>query len=199
MHASTIKVTRLPHRIDPDPSRVIARLFTPGGEARIRRIIHRILQISEPIARDRLSTIEEHFKKNHPDIEEILIDHFNEIKEYIPQNFKLNKQRKRLIGAYFTMEYAIEAAALFNPSMVPMADQSELPEGSTRFLMSLRATGEGHVSSIVFRRGVIDAENNIILEQGSPYSRPLKVCTVNLSLSRTSKIWGRIWKPLKAV
>ena len=72
------------------------------------------------------------------------------------------------------MEYAIESAALFNPSIVPAADQSGLPRGSTRFLMSLRATGEGHVSSIVFRRGVIDKNNHIIIETNSPLSRPLK-------------------------
>ncbi|MFB3110897.1 MAG: glycoside hydrolase family 130 protein, partial [Gemmatimonadales bacterium] len=82
---------------------------------------------------------------------------------------------KLLIGTYFTMDYAIEAAALFNPSIVPVRDQHGLPPGSTRFLMSLRATGEGHISSIVFRRGVIDKDNHIIIETASSVSRRLKI------------------------
>jgi predicted GH43/DUF377 family glycosyl hydrolase len=72
------------------------------------------------------------------------------------------------------MEYSIESAALFNPSMVPAANQSGLPDGSTRFLMSLRATGEGHISSIVFRNGVIDKNNNIIIEDATPQTLPLE-------------------------
>ena len=175
MYTSPVKVTRLEHRINPDPSRVIARPFIPGGETRIRGIVDRVLRIPETEARAMLTWLEEHFRKNHPDIEEILLDHYDKVKEYNPDDKDLTEERRRLIGAYFTMEYAIEAAALFNPSMVPAFDQSGLPEGSLRFLMSLRATGEGHISSIVFRRGVIDRENNIIMEQRSPYNRQLKV------------------------
>jgi len=175
VYASPVKVTRLEHRINPDPSRVIARPFIPGGETRIRGIVDRVLRIPETEACAMLTRLEEHFRKNHPDIEEILLDHYDNVKEYNPDDKDLTEERRRLIGAYFTMEYAIEAAALFNPSMVPALDQSGLPEGSLRFLMSLRATGEGHISSIVFRRGVIDRENNIIMEQRSPYNRQLKV------------------------
>jgi hypothetical protein len=71
----------------------------------------------------------------------------------------LSDVQKALIGAYFTMEYSIESAALFNPSIVPHPDQSHLKKGSLRFVMSLRATGEGHISSIVFRSGVLDRHN----------------------------------------
>ena len=71
------------------------------------------------------------------------------------------------------MEYAIESAALFNPSMVPAIDQAGLPSGSVRFVMSLRATGEGHVSSIVFRRGVVDANGRVSVDPPGQYSRPL--------------------------
>jgi len=175
MYDSPVKVTRLEHRIDPDPGRVIARPFIPGGEFRIRGIIDRVIDIPGREARNLLTRIEEHFRVNHPEIEEILLEHFENVKEVASIDTDYSDEQKRLIGAYFTMEYAIEAAALFNPSMVPAFDQSGLPEGSTRFLMSLRATGEGHISSIVFRRGVITRNNNIIIEEGSLYSRQLKV------------------------
>jgi predicted GH43/DUF377 family glycosyl hydrolase len=175
VYASPVKVTRLEHRINPDPTRVIARPFIPGGETRIRGIIDRVLRIPETEARAILARLEVHFRKNHPDIEEILREHYDNIQDFITDDKDLSEERRRLIGAYFTMEYAIEAAALFNPSMVPAYLQSGLPEGSTRFLMSLRATGEGHISSIVFRLGVIDRENNIIIEGRSPHSRQLKV------------------------
>ena len=85
----------------------------------------------------------------------------------------MSERRRRLIGACFTMEYAIESAALFNPSMVPAIDQAGLPSGSVRFVMSLRATGEGHVSSIVFRQGVVDADGRVSVDPPGRYSRPL--------------------------
>jgi hypothetical protein len=87
----------------------------------------------------------------------------------------MSEARQLLIGAYFTMEYSVEPAALFNPSMVLPRNQSGLPEGSTRFAMSLRATGEGHVSSIVFLRGLIDKNCNIFVDERSPFLRPLRV------------------------
>ena len=86
---------------------------------------------------------------------------------------KVSEKMRRLIGACFTMEYAIESAALFNPSMVTAIDQAGLPPGSVRFLMSLRATGEGHLSSIVFRRGVVDANGGVSVDPPGQYSRPL--------------------------
>jgi len=81
----------------------------------------------------------------------------------------LSETKRALIGAYFTMEYSIESAALFNPSIVLHPDQSHLDEGSLRFIMSLRAIGEGHVSSIVFRSGVLDRHNTFIFDPTSDY------------------------------
>jgi len=95
--------------------------------------------------------------------------------EFVPAATEMSEARQLLIGAYFTMEYSVEPAALFNPSMVPARNQSGLPEGSTRFAMSLRATGEGHVSSIVFLRGLIDKNCNIFVDERSPFLRPLRV------------------------
>ena len=85
--------------------------------------------------------------------------HLNKVKDYIPRDIVLSETKRSLIGAYFTMEYSIESAALFNPSIVPHPDQSHLAKDSLRFIMSLRATGEGHISSIVFRSGVLVRQN----------------------------------------
>ncbi|HEX2983547.1 MAG TPA: glycoside hydrolase family 130 protein, partial [Ignavibacteriales bacterium] len=82
---------------------------------------------------------------------------------------KLAQEQRLLIGAYFTMEYSVEAAALFNPSIVWHPDQTKLPAGSKRFVVSLRSTGEGHISSITFRSGVIDSGNNIKLDEPTRY------------------------------
>jgi predicted GH43/DUF377 family glycosyl hydrolase len=90
---------------------------------------------------------------------------FDQVRKYLITNLPLAENRRMLIGAYFTQEYALESAALFNPSMVWHADQSGMPEGSRRFLLSLRATGEGHISSITFRSGTIDSENRIRMDE----------------------------------
>jgi predicted GH43/DUF377 family glycosyl hydrolase len=119
--------------------------------------------------------LKERFHDRHRNLAEVVADHYDAVKQYVPNEASMSGSRKLVIGACFTMEYSIEAAALFNPSMVPMIDQSGLPQGSSRFLMSLRATGEGHISSIVFRSGVIDADNNIDIDPASPFTRQLDV------------------------
>ncbi|MCC6485020.1 MAG: glycoside hydrolase family 130 protein [Armatimonadetes bacterium] len=166
MAKSSIKLNRLPHRITPNPGRVITRFFG-ADEASNQRRIQRILGTPESRVDDLLETLRASYTATHPDIDEIWLENYNQVKSYVPSGSKPDDRRKKLIGAYFTMEYAIEAAALFNPSIIPAIDQSNLPEGSTRFLMSLRATGEGHLSSVVFRMGVIDQDNNIIIEEPS--------------------------------
>ena len=109
------------------------------------------------------------FPERHKDIRHIFGLHLNEVKDYVPRDAVLSETKRALIGAYFTMEYSIESAALFNPSIVPHPDQSHLDKGSLRFIMSLRATGEGHVSSIVFRSGVLDRHNTFIFDPISDY------------------------------
>jgi predicted GH43/DUF377 family glycosyl hydrolase len=91
------------------------------------------------------------------------------VKDYLPRDAMLSDVQRALIGAYFTKEYSIESAALFNPSIVPHPDQSHLKKGSLRFIMSLRATGEGHISSIVFRSGVLDRENTFLFDPISDF------------------------------
>jgi len=105
----------------------------------------------------------------------IVKSNYDAVRYLIADEHDLEMKRRLLIGAYFTMEYAIESAALFNPSMVPAIIQDEADVGSTRFVMSLRATGEGHISSAVFRRGVIDHDNRIRIEPVSQQSCRLQV------------------------
>jgi predicted GH43/DUF377 family glycosyl hydrolase len=169
----TVRVNRLPIQLLPDPRRVITRLFVPGEENRVRDIINRLLAIPEGEIDSLFSSVERSFRPIHPDIDRVFLDHFEVVKQLIPDGRQVGDRARRLIGACFTMEYAIESAALFNPSMVPAIDQSGLPPGSVRFVMSLRATGEGHISSIVFRRGVVDADGRVSVDPPGQYSRTL--------------------------
>jgi predicted GH43/DUF377 family glycosyl hydrolase len=152
-----------------DTSRIIARLHIPDGAHRIIKIIQRIVDLPDRTAENLLSQIILNFSERHKDIRRVFERHLNEVKDYIPRDAVLSEAKMALIGAYFTMEYAVESAALFNPSIVPHPDQSHLDKGSLRFIMSLRATGEGHVSSIVFRSGVLDEHNTFIFDALSRY------------------------------
>ena len=169
-----VSVNRLPHRIEPDPRRTIARFFNPGGDPRARAIIGRVGRLPDSEASALLRRVEDEFGKKHRNIREIFLEHYQAVREFVPATTEVNESRQLLIGAYFTMEYSVESAALFNPSMVPARNQGGLPDGSMRFAMSLRATGEGHVSSIVFVRGLIDKNCNIFVDERSPILRPAK-------------------------
>src|SRR5882757_8516736 len=169
----TVRVTRLPIQLLPDPKRVITRFFGPGEVNRIKDIVERLLAFPEAKVNELLASLQNDFRPMHPDIDEIFREHFEMVVHHLESAGQISEARRQLIGACFTMEYAIESAALFNPSMVPAIDQTGLPSGSVRFLMSLRATGEGHLSSIVFRRGVIDSKGGVSVDPSGQYSRPL--------------------------
>ena len=109
------------------------------------------------------------FKSRHFLLQEQLIQRFKLVRSSLFTDEHVNKNRKTLFGAYFSQEYAVEGAALFNPSIVWHPDQQGLPEGARRFVLSLRATGEGHISSIEFRVGVIDRECHLTIEEPTPY------------------------------
>jgi predicted GH43/DUF377 family glycosyl hydrolase len=116
------------------------------------------------------------FGERHLQIRELLRARYERMKKYLLTNQKVSEPRRLLIGAYFTHEYALEAAALFNPSIVPHPDQSDLPPGALRFILSLRATGEGHISSITFRTGILDANQNVTLNSATRYlSEPRQI------------------------
>ena len=163
------KIKRKKIKIMGDSSRVITRLHRPSDAQHALRIIQRVLDLSDTIAENLLAQIMLDFSKRHRDIKRVFERHLNEVKDHIPRDTMLSETKKTLIGAYFTMEYSVESAALFNPSIVPHPVQSHLAKGSLRFIMSLRATGEGHVSSIVFRSGVIDRNNTLRFDPISDY------------------------------
>jgi len=164
-----LNVKRKTNKIIGDTSRVISLLHLPDEKYRIAKIIQRIMSLSETAAKNLYAQTMVDFSGRHEDIGHIFERHLNEVKDYLPQDTMLSDVQRALIGAYFTKEYAIESAALFNPSIVPHPDQSHLKKGSLRFVMSLRATGEGHVSSIVFRSGVLDRNNTFLFDPLSDF------------------------------
>jgi len=164
-----LKVKRKANKIIGDTSRVISLLHLPDEKFRIAKIIQRIMSLSETAAKNLYAQTMVDFAGRHEDIGHIFERHLNAVKDYLPQDTMLSDVQRALIGAYFTKEYAIESAALFNPSIVPHPDQSHLKQGSLRFVMSLRATGEGHVSSIVFRSGVLDRLNTFLFDPISDF------------------------------
>jgi len=127
------------------------------------------VDLPDTTAENLLSQIMLDFSERHKDIRYIFERHLNEVKGYLPRDAVLSDVQRALIGVYFTMEYSIESVALFNPSIVLHPDQSHLDKGALRFIMSLRAIGESHVSSIVFRSGVLDWDNTFIFDPTSDY------------------------------
>ena len=153
----------------PDNSRVLIRPFIPGDPARIINIIGRALALSEAETEEQLAAVTADFSSRHVNIRAIWRQHFEKVKAHVFSSRSLSETRQLYIGALFSGEYALEAAALFNPSIVPHPDQSGLADNELRFILSLRATGEGHISSIEFRTGVIHADHTITMEQPSRF------------------------------
>jgi predicted GH43/DUF377 family glycosyl hydrolase len=162
------QVRRKKTKFNRDVSRVITRLHVPEN-SRTPKIINRVVNLSENEAEKLMNSIHFEFFDRHRDIARVLKKHFDEVAEYIPRDKELSETKKMLIGAYFTMEYSVESAALFNPSIVPHPDQSKVPEGSLRYIMSFRTIGEGHISSISFRSGIIDNNNSFIFDPVSEF------------------------------
>ncbi len=162
-----ITIRRLETKFEPDFTRVITRFFKPQGENRIRSIIEKILHLSEEEAKSTFRQVLMDFTQRHRNITAVFGKHFDNVRDIIKDEIGINpdeisKQRKLLIGSYFTMEYSIESAAFFNPSIIEDPDQDNLNEGEKRIIVSFRATGEGHISSIVFRGGIITQNNELI-------------------------------------
>lgn len=164
----SIRIRRHEMMFLPESSRVIIRPFVPTTSHLITTIVGRALAMSDDEAARALDAVRLEFDSRHFDIESVLLNHYKKVHPYVFTQRPLSRTRKVLIGALFSGEYALESAALFNPSIVPHPDQSGVPEGGLRFVMSLRATGEGHISSIEFRTGLIAPDGGITLE---PISR----------------------------
>lgn len=155
--------------IAPENTRVLLRPFDLTTKERSIKVIRRILSLSNKRIDEELTRVLGSFEKRHRNLKAFLLKRYEEKEQLLPPNHNINEAQKLLIGSYFTSEYSLESVALFNPSMVWHPDQSGLPNGSRRFIISLRATGEGHISSIAFRSGVIDSNLKITLNKTSQF------------------------------
>jgi predicted GH43/DUF377 family glycosyl hydrolase len=164
-----IHIHRHPVTLLPDSSRVIIRPFMPGNAQAIARIIGRALALTEEEATRELADTHREFDARHLDIEALLLEQYHKVLPHVFTQRPISRPRQLLIGALFLGEYALESAALFNPSIVPHPDQKKVAKGGLRFIMSLRATGEGHISSIEFRSGMIAPDGSIRLDPISRY------------------------------
>ena len=164
-------VTRTGVRLRPDPSRTLSRLFVPGqetliqGQSRATLVINRVLAMSEAEAERVLARTMARFGGGYRDLARVFDHHFGLVAGGLGRGIRVSVARRQLIGAYFTQQYALEAAALFNPSIVPHPDQDGCPPGAVRFVLSLRAVGEGHLSSIEFRTGLVGADGTITVDE----------------------------------
>jgi predicted GH43/DUF377 family glycosyl hydrolase len=158
-----ITVNRRPNRFCADPKRVIARFFM-HGEEKAAAIIEKVLAMSDENALLMLNQVLRDFSRRHRNITKLFEKHFAAVKDLLPSSKihsgSISNQKTLLIGSYFTFEYSIESAALFNPSIIEHPDQTHLEKGKKRIILSFRATGEGHISSLVFRSGEIDRDSN---------------------------------------
>jgi predicted GH43/DUF377 family glycosyl hydrolase len=167
----SIAVTRTRHRLLPERRRVLAKLFVPGEEtllpeqSRAHLLMARVLALPEAEVQALSTAILTLFEMRHRRFREVLERHFQAVAQHVDKKVTVSAERRLLIGAYFTHEYSIEAAALFNPSIVLAPDQTGVASGSARFVMSLRAVGEGHLSSIEFRSGLLDAQGDVTFDE----------------------------------
>jgi predicted GH43/DUF377 family glycosyl hydrolase len=167
---------RLETELQPDTMRRVLRPFTPAEDPRPgtasptthwTRVVERVLGMDGPQAAVLLRSLTMRLATRHRDVERIFERRYLELTDPTVER-TVTPEQARLIGAYFTEEYSFEAVALFNPSIVPHPDQSGVPAGSLRFVMSLRGVGEGHISSIIFRTGLFSATGEMVLDPPDP-------------------------------
>ena len=172
----------------PDPARVVVRPFRPAIEprdlnpfdrSRANHIVDRVLRLEPEAAARQMAEVLENFDGRHRNLIEIFETRAAEMEEVFAPHAVLSQTQRRLIGAYFLNEYSFEASALFNPSIVRHPDQTGAPENGCRFILSLRAVGEGHISSLTFRSGSIAADGSVTVDPAA------RLASVRRSSSRT--------------
>jgi len=163
MPLAAMNVTRTGILLRPNNARVLYRPFEPPNVQRAARIIGRVMQLSDEEVETLLQGVVCEFHGRHQRLANFFEERFAAVEHHLLTDQPVSPSRRLLIGSYFTQEYALESAALFNPSLVWHPDQSGLAAGAARFILSLRATGEGHVSSVGFRTGVVDASGTITI------------------------------------
>ncbi len=170
-----MNITKNSIRLHASSKKVITYFLYLPGNNRIRNVVKRVEDLKEEDVDGCMEKVMKDFAGRHRNIERVFLNHFSRIEDqYESSLIHLSSKKKLLLGAFFTKEYSIQAAALFNPSIVPHPDQQFLKLGEQRFIMSLRATGEGHISSIVFQTGIVDNKTNITLDSASGYFTALQ-------------------------
>ncbi|MFO7734655.1 MAG: glycoside hydrolase family 130 protein [bacterium] len=161
----------------PNEHRVILRSRISKNKSRIKKIISRVLSLKKTEVSKELENVLKKFSHRHHNLEFILENQFETVRKHISVNADISHDRRLLTGSFFCSEYSFESAALFNPSIIPHPNQSKLAKGSLRFIISLRATGEGHISSLAFRSGVIDKNCNIKIDDSSLFASAAEMKT----------------------
>ena len=166
-----------PLRLYADPSRVVVRPFhlawqsNGNGPSRTERLVREVLDMSPRETHDQLALVLKDFEARHWQTRRVFMTRYADISAQLGlDDAAISDERRQLIGAYFCHEYSYAAAALMNPSVVPHFDQSGMPAGSMRILMSMRAVGEGHISSVAFREGIITVANELKLAPEPPFA-----------------------------
>jgi predicted GH43/DUF377 family glycosyl hydrolase len=204
----SIDVKRKATILKPDQSRVLLRPFNHGDTQRVDSIIARIMLLPEDRVGFLLDEVSAEFSQRHDQIHKLFLERFEQLhKPLLTTDEEISEQRRLLIGSYFLAEYSLESAALFNPSIVPHPDQTDLPSGALRFILSLRATGEGHISSITFRTGIIHSDHRMEVSTpsgflteprqipNSLYEKPLfarKLYELGLTSEFTCRVMNRL-------
>lgn len=173
-----IRVRRSPVRFVADPGRVVVRFYLPGRTERISGLVRRALDLDPPAAATAMAALESSFSARHRDLAGALVEHAARVQLFLADEelgrrlAAADRTRRLLVGACFTMEYAVSAAALFNPSLVQHPEQDGLRPGELRVVMSLRAVGEGHQSSLVFRSGVLGTGGRLAWHDPGQFAEP---------------------------
>jgi predicted GH43/DUF377 family glycosyl hydrolase len=176
MSTQPIHITRAGITLRPDQSRVLLRPFNSGDARRAERIVARVLSIPESRVVPLLEDVLAKFSTRHQNICDVFRERFEQVNTLLSMDGGVSVERKLLIGSYFVSEFSLESAALFNPSIVPHPDQSGVPPQGLRFVLSLRATGEGHISSITFRTGMIHPDGRIeVMTPAGPLTEPRQI------------------------
>jgi predicted GH43/DUF377 family glycosyl hydrolase len=174
-----MKIARQALEIRPDPRRVLLRPFLPTlvvkpssaamANGRVLNVFLRVLLTDEASVEAKLQEVMAEFEGRHVDIRAIFLERFKAVEPLLPADRPLSEARQMLLGSCFINEYSLESSALFNPSIVPAPEQTGVSSGELRCVLSLRATGEGHISSITFRSGIVDAEGLVRIDNVSRY------------------------------
>ena len=192
--------------LKPDPHRVVGQFFDPGSAERMHKIAQRVAGLTDQQVQELLSRVYREFGKRHRDFKNMITEHFSKFVRIFPEYDLITADRKMLTGAYFSKEYSFESTALMNPSMVFFNHGHQASRSTVPFIMSLRAVGEGHISSVTFRSGYLRADGSIVIEKKPVWAtlpgviiHPLEsAAPVQIRFARHIPVGERVLFPLTA-